>query len=85
MRLRTFGGISVDGAPQALGGAATQRRPLALLALLAAAGDRGISRERLLALLWPESNTEQARNALRQTLYALRRDLGAPELLLGTS
>ena len=85
MRLRTFGGIRIEGAPQALGGAAAQRRPLALLALLAAAGETGMSREKLLALLWPESDTEHARNALRQTLYALRRDLDAPELLLGVA
>jgi DNA-binding SARP family transcriptional activator len=85
MRLRTFGGISIEGAAQALGGAAAQRRPLALLTVLAVAGERGMSREKVLGLLWPESDTDHARNALRQTLYALRRDLGAPELFLGVS
>jgi len=82
--LKTLGGLSVerDGVPAI--GAAQQRKPLALLALLAAAGRRGISRDKLTAYLWPESDTEHARNMLKQVCYALRRDLNAPELLLGT-
>ncbi|MFL5612940.1 MAG: hypothetical protein ACJ796_04690 [Gemmatimonadaceae bacterium] len=51
MRLRTFGGLSIEGAAQLLGGAAGQRRPLALLLLFAVAGEHGISRDKLLALL----------------------------------
>lgn len=85
VRLRAFGGLSVDGALPASGGAAGQRRPLALLLLLAAAGERGVSRDKLLGLLWPDSDAEHARSALRQTLYALRRDLGLPELFIGTA
>jgi adenylate cyclase len=74
--LRTFGGLSLesDGAP--LPSSATQRRRLALLVLLARAGDRGVSRERLLAYLWPDGSPENARHALDQLLYATRRDLG---------
>ena len=83
MRLRTFGGLGLDSAARELGGAAAQRRPLALLLLLAAAGDHGISRDKLVSYLWPEKDAEHARNALRQTIYSLRRDLGAPELVLG--
>lgn len=54
-----------------------------MLAVLAAAGERGIARERVAALLWPESDAERARSALSQTLYALRRDVGAPGLVTG--
>lgn len=81
--LKTFGGLSVemDGAPGT--GAGQQRKTLALLALLAAAGRRGLSRDRVAAFLWPESDTEHARNLLKQACYALRRDLHAPELFLG--
>lgn len=43
-----------------------------------------MSRDRILALFWPESPEARARHTLKQTLYALRRDLDAPELLLGT-
>ncbi len=61
---------------------------MALLALAAAAGRRGISRDRVLGLLWPESEEEQARHTLSQTLYSLKRDTGrdwivtTPELRL---
>ena len=54
----------------ALTGAATQRRKLALLVLLASAGERGVSRERLLTYLWPESDSARARKSLAQLLYA---------------
>ena len=81
--LKTFGGLSVevDGAPGS--GAAQQRKTLALLALLTAAGRRGLSRDKVSAYLWPESDVEHARNLLKQACYTLRRDLHAPELFLG--
>ncbi len=83
MFLRVFGGLSVerDGSPA--DGAAQQRKTLALLALLAAAGRRGISRDKLCAYLWPESDAEHARQLLKQACYALRRDLHAPDLISG--
>jgi len=83
--LKTFGGLSVEvsGAPGS--GAAQQRRTLALLALLAVSGRRGVSRDKLSAYLWPESDAEHARNLLKQACYALRRDLHAPELFLGAA
>ena len=65
-RLRTFGALEVergDGAAP-LAGAAAQRKTLALLAVLAAAGDRGVSREKLLLYFWPESDGDRARHAL---------------------
>jgi DNA-binding SARP family transcriptional activator len=45
-----------------------------LLAWLALEGPT--ARERLAALLWPESSAEAARNALRQRLFRLRRQCG---------
>lgn len=85
LSLKTFGGLSVDldGAPGS--GAGQQRKTLALLALLAVAGRRGVSRDKLTAFLWPESDTEHARSLLKQACYALRRDLHAPELFLGAA
>jgi len=82
-RLRTFGGLSLTGESGPVTGAATQRRKLALLAVLATAGERGVSRDRLLALFWPESDAEHARHALTQSLFALRRELNAEDLVLG--
>ena len=51
-------------------------RRLALLALAVAAGPAGISRDRVVALLWPESDEERARHALAQLRYSLRRSSG---------
>ena len=84
LHLKTFGGLSVDidGIPGT--GAAQQRKTLGLLALLAAAGQRGLSRDKLIAALWPETDAEHGRGLLRQACYALRRDLHAPELFLGS-
>ena len=85
LRLTTFGGVQLreDGAPHV--GAASQRRRLALLVLVAAAGSAPISRDKLLALLWPEGETERSRHALRQALHALQHVAGADDLFLGTS
>ena len=83
LRLRTLGAVYLaldDGTP--LGGAASQKRALALLALLAASGDAGLSRDRLVALLWPEANEERARHSLTQLLYAARRAVGVDDLFL---
>src|SRR5687768_11872317 len=36
-------------------------------------------------MFWPESDDEKARNALRQALFTLKRDLGSGEITLGTA
>lgn len=73
-RLRTFGGLWLERDHQRVGG--TSPRRLGLLAAVVAAGDHGISRDRLLLLLWPDSTEAKARHALAQTIYSFRRDLG---------
>jgi len=58
------------------------RKAVALLAYLAVV-QRPTSREGLAALLWPESDGTDARNALRRTLSVLRSglaDRGLPRL-----
>jgi serine/threonine-protein kinase len=79
--LRTFGGVTFerDGSP--LGGAAAQRRLLAVAAMIASGGERGISRERVLSTLWTDSEPERARQALSQTLYHMRRALDVEDLV----
>jgi DNA-binding SARP family transcriptional activator/TolB-like protein/Tfp pilus assembly protein PilF len=84
LRLRTLGGLSIENSAS-IGGAAANRRPLALLALLAVNGGRGLSRDTIVALLWPESEPERGRNSLSQVISGLRRELGADDLLLGTA
>jgi Tol biopolymer transport system component/DNA-binding SARP family transcriptional activator len=67
-----------------LTGAASQPRRLALLALLTAAGEHGMTRDQMLAMLWSESDEERARKGLNQALYALRQEMGADDVFLGT-
>jgi DNA-binding SARP family transcriptional activator len=83
LRLLTFGGLNllVDG--QTTTGSATRRRRLALLALLAVARDRGLSRDKVQVYLWQESDAERARHGLNQLLYFQRRHLGGHNLFLG--
>ena len=83
LRLRMLGAPSSEGSTGRLSGAAAQPKSLALLALLAAAGERGISRDKILAFLWPETETEKATHRLSQLLHALRQELKAEEVFLG--
>jgi len=82
--LVTFGGLAIRSGGR-LADAPAQPRRLALVALLAASGERGVSRETVLACLWAGTDAEPARSALSQALYALRRDLGREDLILGSS
>jgi len=83
LRLRTFGGLTLLQDGDVITGAPTQRRQLALLALLAVAGEEGVSRDKILAYLWPEKDIERARHLLNQLLY-LQRSLGeTPDLFSG--
>jgi DNA-binding SARP family transcriptional activator/TolB-like protein len=84
IRIQTLGGLAVFDGTRPLGGNAQQPRRLAVLAVLARAGDRGVSRDRLAALLWEETEEERARRSLNQALYALRQELGSEEAILGT-
>lgn len=78
--LRLFGGASLAANDGAIGGRAVQRRRLALLALLAAAPNRTRSRDKLVGLLWPDADMEQARHLLSDSLYILHRALGKDAL-----
>ena len=82
LRLRTLGRLSLHGAGDP-GIATLGRRPLALMALLAVAGARGVRRDKVIALLWPDSDEERARNSLSQALSSLRRSLGADAIVAG--
>jgi DNA-binding SARP family transcriptional activator len=73
--------LEADGRP--LAGRSTQRRRLALLTLLAVARERGMTRDKVLAFLWPERDPESARHSLSQTLYAIHRELGHEAVLVG--
>lgn len=61
-----------------------QPRRLAILAIVARAGARGVSRESILQLLWPDADDEHGRRLLSQAIYMLRRDLGSDDAIEGS-
>jgi len=73
LRLHTFGGCFVARDGVRLEPLSGQRKSLALLAMIASSGDRGISRETVLAYLWPNSDETRARTSLKQLVHSLRR------------
>ena len=77
LTLKLFGSPVIESAGGLVGGRAAQAHRLALLAVLALARGRPVSRDRLTALLWPESTTDRARHGLSDALYILRGALGA--------
>lgn len=81
LNLRTLGGLSLQSDSGQVSASAHQRRKLALLALLAA-HPSGISRDRIVLLLWPESGEASGRRVLAQTLYASRRALSVADLVI---
>ena len=72
-RLVTLGGLSLTNSSAS--DVAIPRRKLALLALLAVAGDRGLSRDKLVAYFWPDGSADDARHSLEQLLYSVRQQL----------
>ncbi len=84
LRLTTFGSVLLRQHGEMHVGAASQRRRLALLTLVAAAGRGTISRDKLVAYLWPETDAERARHSLRQAMHAVQRALDVDGLFIGT-
>jgi len=76
VRIRTLGRFeaTVNGRPIEGGRAITRQAKIAL-ALLVWAGESGLSRQRLQAILWPDQPPSRARNALNVTIHHLRRAL----------
>lgn len=76
LTLHLFGGMSLTDEVGPTTGRAAQRRRLAILAILAVARGKPVSRDRLVALLWPEAGADQARHLLADSLYVIRGELG---------
>src|SRR5215210_8356174 len=83
IRLRTFGALDLRGSNgEELRAVLDQPKRAALLVYLALATPRRPHRrDTLLALFWPEQDTEHARNALNQAVYFIRGWLGADTLV----
>lgn len=78
IRLRTLGTLDLRGANgEEHRAVLAQPRRVALLAYLALATPRGVQRrDSVLALFWPELDSDRARNALGQAVHFLRRAIG---------
>jgi len=79
--LELLGTLSLRDNARPVPVSAQQKRPLGLLGILALAGKRGISRDRIESYLWPESSSLLSRHSLDQTVYAIRNVLGSDFIL----
>src|SRR5215467_1406072 len=91
VRVSCLGAVGVEVDSQPSRSLASQRKALALVALLAVHGPTGLSRDKAIGYLWPESEEDRGRNALAQLVHRLRRELvpdcidGAGELRFDTT
>jgi DNA-binding SARP family transcriptional activator len=74
IQLLTFGGLQAKDETGELDRLLAQHSRAALFVYLAV--ERRVSRESVTAMFWPESDAENARHALRQSLYHLRKAVG---------
>jgi DNA-binding SARP family transcriptional activator len=81
--LNILGGAVLEENGQPVTGGAVRRHPLALLAIVATAKTRAVSRETLISLLWPNVSASVGRNRLTSTLYLIRKRF-AGDVLLST-
>jgi DNA-binding SARP family transcriptional activator/TolB-like protein len=75
--LNLLGGAALSGVNGPVDGKAAHKRRIALLAILAVARGRTVGRERIIGLLWADHRTAAARHLLSESLYVLRKELGA--------
>jgi DNA-binding SARP family transcriptional activator len=76
IRLQAFGGLNLDVGHVGVVVPSVRPRVLALLALLLGPRAGALSRDKVLAYLWPDSDIDHARNSLKQALFTLRQCLG---------
>jgi DNA-binding SARP family transcriptional activator len=79
IRVHAFGGFSVErrGEPLTFEGK-TQKKPMELLRALIALGGRGVAKQKLFDLLWPDADAAAAASALDVVISRLRKLLGEP-------
>jgi TolB-like protein/DNA-binding SARP family transcriptional activator/Flp pilus assembly protein TadD len=81
-RLKLFGGISLQGPHGPLTGRAVQRHRLGLLALLGGMPSSGLTRDKLIAFLWPDSIPDRARPLLSDSIYRINQAVGGEAVVV---
>src|SRR5437763_1773773 len=84
LRVLTFGGLALDGGGGSSRLSVVRPQGLALVARLAVAGARGVSREKLVGCFWPEKDEHSALHSLSQAMHRLRTELGVDGAIAGT-
>ena len=74
--VQLLGGACLRAGDAPLNGPPAQRHRIALLALIVAAWPQPLSRDRAMAMLWPERDTAGARRLLNLAVHVLRAALG---------
>src|SRR4051812_13930298 len=74
--VQLLGGASLRAEDGPLAGPPAQRHRIALLALIVWSWPQPLSRDRAMALLWPEKDTASARRLLNLAVHVLRAALG---------
>src|SRR5215218_4866905 len=74
--VQLLGGAALRSGDMPIGGPPAQRHRIALLTLVVAAWPQPLSRDRALAMLWPERDTANARKLLNLAVHVLRGALG---------
>ncbi|MDF1615501.1 BTAD domain-containing putative transcriptional regulator [Desulfurivibrio dismutans] len=83
LAINTMGGFTLirDGVPLVFAGK-TPRKPLEMLKILIAMGDRGVKEERLSDFLWPDADGDAAHKSFEVNLARLRKLLGGRSHIL---
>lgn len=74
--LKLLGSATAQGPDGPLHGRATRGRRLALLGILASSRGRPTTREKLLSILWPDTEPDRARPLLSDSVYIVRNSIG---------
>ena len=74
--VQLLGGACLRSGDAPLTGPPTQRHRIALLALIASAWPQPVSRDKAMAMLWPEKDLPSARRLLNLAVHVLRAALG---------
>ena len=85
LRLTTLDGITLERDGRPLQAVQNRRLSVALLLILAVRGARGLSRDAIIELLWPDNALKDPKHSLDQLLTVTRTMSGEPDLFVGSA